>query len=58
MVCYCCGTMLSSQESTRKFKGSGEYVDMCNKCLSTIDDQVAYTEGNKEDDYDDLDPED
>ena len=54
MRCECCNVLLTTQESTRKFKTSGEYVDMCNKCLHTIDDEVSYTEGNTEDeDFDD-----
>lgn len=57
MRCECCNTVLSSQEATRKFKGSGTFVDMCNKCLSTIDDQVEVTEGYLEKDEDTLEDE-
>lgn len=57
MRCDCCGVILTTQESTRKFKGSGEYVDMCNKCLSTIDDQVEYTDGNVDEDEQEYDDE-
>lgn len=46
MRCYCCNALLTPQESTRKFKGSGEYTDMCTPCLKTIDDSVEYTKGN------------
>lgn len=46
MRCECCDVILSGQEATRKFKTSGEYTNMCTKCLSTIDDQVEYTAGN------------
>lgn len=46
MKCSCCDVILTTQEATRKFKDSGDFVDMCNKCLSTIDDVVSYTEGN------------
>jgi len=49
MKCYCCDVILTPQESTRKFKESGEYVDMCNKCLITIDEDVEYEDGNGED---------
>lgn len=52
MKCTACDRLLTTQEATRKFKGSGEYVDLCNKCLSTIDDQVSYTEGNVSDEDD------
>lgn len=45
MRCYCCDAILTPQESTRKFKLSREYTEMCTKCLSTIDDQVKVTKG-------------
>ena len=45
MRCFCCNVILTPSESTRKFKESGEYVDMCNKCLLTIDEDVNYEEG-------------
>jgi hypothetical protein len=38
MRCQACNVVLTPQESTRKFAISGDYVDLCNKCLSTIDD--------------------
>lgn len=46
MRCYCCNNLLTTQEATRKFKGSGTYADTCNKCLETISDDVEVTEGN------------
>jgi hypothetical protein len=46
MRCECCNQLLTTQESTRKFKTSNTYVDMCNKCLETISDDVDVTEGN------------
>ena len=52
MRCSCCNVILTTQESTRKFKVSGDYVDMCNKCLNTIDDDVQYTEGSHEEETD------
>lgn len=52
MRCSACNVILTTQESTRKFKVSGDYVDMCNKCLHTIDDDVDYTEGNSDDNDD------
>lgn len=50
MRCYCCNKVLSSQEATRRFKESGEFADMCNDCLSTIDDDVEVTDGYQEED--------
>ena len=46
MRCVACNVILTTQESTQKFVGSGDYVDMCNKCLSTIDEDVQYSDGN------------
>ena len=43
MRCYCCNVILTPQESTRKFTGSGDYTDMCSGCLNAID--VETTEG-------------
>lgn len=53
MKCSCCDVILTTAESVRKFKNSGEYVDMCNKCLSTISDDVQVVDGDvdDEDDY-------
>ena len=49
MKCVCCDVILTTAESVRKFKNSGNYVDMCNKCLSTISDDVATVEGTASD---------
>lgn len=35
--CYCCDTILSTQEACAKFKGSGEYTEMCNKCIKAAE---------------------
>ena len=52
MKCSCCDKILSSQEATRRFKESNSFVDMCNKCLDTISDDVETTEGfTGEDDF-------
>lgn len=34
MRCLSCNKILSSFESTRKYKHSSEYVDLCNLCYS------------------------
>lgn len=36
MRCYACDKALNSREATRKFP-SGEFVDLCDGCLVTID---------------------
>lgn len=51
MRCECCDKLLSNYESTRKF-ASGAYIDMCNKCLSTIEDSVSVIDEDTEEDYD------
>lgn len=40
MKCSCCDRILNSFESTRKSKSTGEYLDICNKCYSTIADDM------------------
>jgi hypothetical protein len=57
MRCQCCDKNLNDYESTRKSVSTGEYLDMCNKCYSTISDdllsEVRYDlyDGNEEDEY-------
>lgn len=57
MRCNACNTILSSSESVRKFKDSLTFVDLCNKCLHTISDEVEVVEGSIDYDEEDLDPE-
>jgi len=47
--CYSCNCILTPQELVRKFKGSGEYTEMCSSCLNTISDEVETQEGSYED---------
>jgi hypothetical protein len=51
MRCAVCNVMLSDFESTRKHADTGEYLDMCCKC-------VAYTKTPTIDNYDLVDNED
>jgi hypothetical protein len=44
MRCYCCDKNLSDFESTRKSATTGEFLDMCNKCYSTIKDDIVSEE--------------
>jgi hypothetical protein len=37
MRCYCCNNILTTQETNRKFKESGNYTEMCNTCLVSIE---------------------
>lgn len=36
MRCICCNHPLSDVEATRKFKESGTYTEMCDRCLKEI----------------------
>jgi hypothetical protein len=58
MRCTCCNVNLNAFESTRKSATTGEYLDICNRCISglgieTVDrpDLNPFEESN-----DDLDP--
>jgi hypothetical protein len=44
MRCYCCDKILSDFESTRKSVNTGDYLDMCNKCYSTIKEDLVAEE--------------
>lgn len=50
MRCYCCNKQLSDREATRRFAESGMFVDMCDKCLGTLDDTLDVTDGYSEGD--------
>jgi len=40
MRCLSCDKILNDYESTRKSNMTGEYIDLCNHCYSTIKDQI------------------
>jgi hypothetical protein len=44
MRCYCCNKALSDYEATRKSVTTGDFLDMCNKCYSTISGDVLALE--------------
>jgi hypothetical protein len=46
MRCYACNVILTPLEATRKFEESGEFVDLCTKCLGTIAEDVLLDEEN------------
>ena len=50
MRCLSCNSNLSDFESTRKSKITGDYIDLCSDCYSTIADTLLEIEEN-------LDPE-
>jgi RNA recognition motif-containing protein len=55
MRCAACDHILSSRESVRKSAVTGTYYDLCDRCFSTIEDQVTAVENQDlpEDGYDD-----
>jgi hypothetical protein len=61
MRCQCCDKNLNDYESTRKSVSTGEYLDMCNKCYSTVSDdllsEVRYDlyDGNEDEEYEEGD---
>jgi|TARA_R110002153_G_scaffold87801_4_gene216776 NAD-dependent SIR2 family protein deacetylase len=44
MRCIACDKLLSDYESTRKSEATGEFVDLCNYCYSTISKDIIVTE--------------
>lgn len=40
MRCLSCDKILNDYESTRKSTVTGDYIDLCNHCYSTIKDQI------------------
>jgi hypothetical protein len=57
MRCLACDKRLNDRESTRKYASSGTFVDLCNRCFSTIAEDIPDIEGEVSDDYPDEDPE-
>ena len=46
MRCAACDKILNEYELTRKFSGSGEFVDLCNSCGKYLIDDDVIVEGN------------
>jgi hypothetical protein len=42
MRCKSCDAALSNKEVTRKSAVTGEFLDLCDPCFTTIADQVLY----------------
>lgn len=60
MHCVACDKVLSNIEASRKSRKTGEYLDMCNLCYSSIADSLDTTTnqtfinntiGDHDDDY-------
>ncbi len=41
MRCYGCNTRLTPKEACTKFKLSGTFTELCNKCLKDMDVEVV-----------------
>ena len=46
MRCKACDKIMSNYELTKKFDGSGEFVDLCNECSRFLADDDITTVGN------------
>lgn len=46
MRCVACDKILTEYELTKKFSGSGEFVDMCNECSRFLADDDLTALGN------------
>lgn len=42
MRCKACDENLSNEEATRKSPNTGDYIDMCNRCLGTVVEFLPY----------------
>lgn len=40
MRCLSCDAKLTDYESTRKYASSGEFVDLCNHCFSSVSEYL------------------
>lgn len=54
MRCVACNKLLNNREATRKGVNTGEYLDLCDDCFSTVSDSFPYVDGHgSDDDYED-----
>lgn len=44
MRCKACDASLSAFEATRKFKDTGEFIDLCNDCYRSVEADVQALE--------------
>jgi hypothetical protein len=40
MRCLACDRRLNDRESTRRYSSTGDFIDLCDRCFSTISDDV------------------
>lgn len=53
MRCLACDKRLNDRESTRKYASSGTFVDLCDRCFSTISEDVPDVDGEVPEDFED-----
>jgi hypothetical protein len=46
MRCLSCDRRLSDRESTRKYASSGTFVDLCDRCFSTVSEEIPDIESD------------
>lgn len=42
MRCQCCDRNLNDFEATRKYKSTGAFADLCNRCVKEMDGEVKF----------------
>lgn len=45
MRCLACNCQLKDHESTRKYASSGQFVDLCDRCFETVEEDIPTLEG-------------
>lgn len=45
MRCLACNCQLNDHESTRKYASSGTFVDLCDRCFATVEDEIPTLDG-------------
>jgi hypothetical protein len=40
MRCVCCNSLLSDFEATRRCASTGDFLDMCNECFHTVQEDI------------------
>ena len=53
MRCVACNTELTDYESTRRSSRSGEFLDLCNDCYKSINDDVEVVDNPENINYQD-----
>lgn len=46
MRCLACNCQLSDHEATRKYATSGTFVDLCDRCFATVEEEIPTLDGS------------